>query len=178
MDPDRHRSLEVRFSDVGISTDMRIQGDCATVLQQVLDAVEARADDAWRRRVAERMASWSGAREAAGKRRATASANKASSARSTRPSCRNAKRKAVTGRHRPQRSHRNAPILQQHITRTKPQSYVGLAGGGLGFSGGMALGWKLAQPDRRIVQVIGDGGFISPRPTASMRWRSNISFQF
>jgi len=30
---------------------------------------------------------------------------------------------------------------------------------GLGFSGGMALGLKLAQPDRRIVQVIGDGGF-------------------
>ena len=54
---------------------------------------------------------------------------------------------------------RNGPVLQEHITRTKPGSYVGLAGGGLGFSGGMALGLKLAQPDRRIVQVIGDGGF-------------------
>ena len=54
---------------------------------------------------------------------------------------------------------RNAPVLQQHITRTKPHSYVGLAGGGLGFSGGMALGLKLAQRHRRVVQVIGDGGF-------------------
>ena len=54
---------------------------------------------------------------------------------------------------------RNGPVLQEHVKRTKPQSYVGLAGGGLGFSGGMALGLKLAQPDRRIVQVIGDGGF-------------------
>jgi acetolactate synthase-1/2/3 large subunit len=54
---------------------------------------------------------------------------------------------------------RNATLLQEHITRTKPGSYVGLAGGGLGFSGGMALGLKLAQPDRRVVQVIGDGGF-------------------
>src|SRR6202022_4332921 len=54
---------------------------------------------------------------------------------------------------------RNATLLQEHITRTKPGSYVGLAGGGLGFSGGRALGLKLAQPDRRIVQVIGDGGF-------------------
>jgi acetolactate synthase-1/2/3 large subunit len=54
---------------------------------------------------------------------------------------------------------RNGPVLQDHLTRTKPQSYVGLAGGGLGFSGGMALGLKLAQPKRRIVQVIGDGGF-------------------
>jgi acetolactate synthase-1/2/3 large subunit len=54
---------------------------------------------------------------------------------------------------------RNGPILQEHLTRTKAGNYVGLAGGGLGFSGGMALGLKLAQPQRRIVQVIGDGGF-------------------
>ena len=54
---------------------------------------------------------------------------------------------------------RNGPTLQAHLTRTQPQSYVGLAGGGLGFSGGMALGLKLAQPERRIVQIIGDGGF-------------------
>jgi len=54
---------------------------------------------------------------------------------------------------------RNAPVLQQHLRRTEPGSYVGLAGGGLGFSGGMALGLKLAQPSRRVVQVIGDGGF-------------------
>ena len=60
----------------GFPTDMRIQGDCATVLQQVLRGVEARADDAWRRRVAARIASWSGAREAAHKRRAEARANK------------------------------------------------------------------------------------------------------
>jgi len=54
---------------------------------------------------------------------------------------------------------RNGPILQEHLKRTRPQSYVGLAGGGLGFSGGMALGLKLAQQSRRIVQVVGDGGF-------------------
>jgi acetolactate synthase-1/2/3 large subunit len=54
---------------------------------------------------------------------------------------------------------RNGPILQEHMTRTQPRSYVGLAGGGLGFSGGMALGLRLAQADRRIVQIIGDGGF-------------------
>ncbi len=29
----------------GFATDMRVQGDCATVLQQVLDIVEARADE-------------------------------------------------------------------------------------------------------------------------------------
>jgi acetolactate synthase I/II/III large subunit len=152
--------LKSDFPMWGFPTDMRIQGDCATVLAQVLEAIEARADDEWRRRVAARIAGWSGGREAEAKRRAAASANK-----------------GVSGALNPaflfatlneklsqddivlNEAIRNAPVLQQHITRTKPRSYVGLAGGGLGFSGGMALGLKLAQRHRRVVQVIGDGGF-------------------
>ena len=51
--------LKSDFPMWGFATDMRIQGDCAIVLQQVLDVVEARADDTFRRRVAERIASWS-----------------------------------------------------------------------------------------------------------------------
>lgn len=43
---------------------------------------------------------------------------------------------------------------------------MGLAGGGLGFSGGMALGLKLAEPHRRIIQVIGDGAFHFSSPDA------------
>ena len=54
---------------------------------------------------------------------------------------------------------RNAPDPAGTSPRTRPRSYVGLAGGGLGFSGGMALGLKLAEPHRRVVQMIGDGGF-------------------
>ena len=64
--------LKSDFPMWGFPTDIRIQGDCTTVLRQVLEAVEARADDAWRRRVAVRIAGWRGAREAAAKRRATA----------------------------------------------------------------------------------------------------------
>src|SRR5713226_1994987 len=144
----------------GFPTDMRIQGDCAAVLQQVIDAVEARADDAWRKRVAVRIASWSGAREAAAKRRSAAGANKGISG-ALNPAFVFATLNAKLSQDDIviNEAIRNAPILQQHITRTKPSSYVGLAGGGLGFSGGMALGLKLAQPARRIVQVIGDGGF-------------------
>jgi acetolactate synthase-1/2/3 large subunit len=152
--------LKSDFPMWGFPTDMRIQGDCATVLQQVLDAVEARADGAWRRRVAARVASWSSAREQIAKRRAAASANKGTSG-ALSPAFVFA---TLNGKLSQDdivinEAIRNAPILQEHITRTKPQSYVGLAGGGLGFSGGMALGLKLAQRDRRVVQVIGDGGF-------------------
>jgi acetolactate synthase-1/2/3 large subunit len=152
--------LKSDFPMWGFPTDMRIQGDCAIVLQQVIDAVEARADDAWRKRVAERIASWSGAREATAKRRASAGANKGISG-ALNPAFVFATLNAKLSQDDIviNEAIRNAPILQEHITRTRPSSYVGLAGGGLGFSGGMALGLKLARPERRIVQVIGDGGY-------------------
>jgi acetolactate synthase-1/2/3 large subunit len=152
--------LKSDFPMWGFPTDMRIQGDCATVLQQVLEAVEARADDAYRRRVADRIAGWSGAREQIAKRRAAAGVNKGVPG-ALNPAFVFATLNAKLSQDDTviNEAIRNAPVLQEHITRTKPQSYVGLAGGGLGFSGGMALGLKLAQPDRRIVLVIGDGGF-------------------
>jgi acetolactate synthase-1/2/3 large subunit len=153
-------ALKSEFPMWGFPTDMRIQGDCATVLQQVFDAVEARADDAYRRRVAARIASWSGARDQMAKRRAAASANRGVSG-ALSPAFLFATLSAKLSQDDIviNEAIRNAPVLQEHVSRTGPASYVGLAGGGLGFSGGMALGLKLAQPDRRIVQVIGDGGF-------------------
>jgi len=39
-------------------------------------------------------------------------------------------------------------------------------GGGLGWSGGMALGAKLAAPDRLMVQICGDGGFYFGNPSS------------
>jgi acetolactate synthase-1/2/3 large subunit len=152
--------LKSDFPMWGFPTDMRIQADCATVLRQVCDAVEARADAAWRASVAARMAGWSGAREAAFRRRADARANRGTSGALT-PAFLFAtlNEKISQDDIVVNEAIRNAPILQEHITRTKPGSYVGLAGGGLGFSGGVALGLKLALPERRIVQVIGDGGF-------------------
>jgi acetolactate synthase-1/2/3 large subunit len=152
--------LKSDFPMWGFPTDMRIQGDSAIILRQVLEAVEARADHAYRIRVAERIAKWSEAREQTTARRAAASSNKGE-AFALNP----AFVFATLGRKLAQddvvlnEAIRNAPILQEHLPRTQPRSYVGLAGGGLGFSGGMALGLKLAQPHRRIVQVIGDGGF-------------------
>jgi acetolactate synthase I/II/III large subunit len=152
--------LKADFPMWGFPTDLRIQGDSSIILRQVLEAVEARADHAYRRRVAERIAGWSGAREQAATRHAAASANKGVTG-ALNP----AFVLATLGRRLAQddivlnEAIRNAPILQEHLPRTRPGSYLGLAGGGLGFSGGMALGLKLAQPGRRIVQVIGDGGF-------------------
>src|SRR6267154_2569419 len=68
--------LKADFPMWGFPTDMRIQVDSAIILQQVLDVVEARADDGYRRRINERVASWSSAHETAATKRAAASANK------------------------------------------------------------------------------------------------------
>lgn len=152
--------LKADFPMWGFATDMRVQGDSSIILQQVLDAVEARADDTYRKRIAARIESWSGAREASAKRRADVSANKGVSG-ALNPAFVFATLSAKLSQDDVvlNEAIRNGPILQAHLKRTRPQSYVGLAGGGLGFSGGMALGLKLAQPKRRVVQVIGDGGF-------------------
>jgi acetolactate synthase I/II/III large subunit len=152
--------LKADFPMWGFATDMRIAGNSAIILQQVLQAVEARANDGYRKRIAARIASWSGAREVSMKRRAAASANRGVSG-ALNPAfvfatlgAKLAQDDVVLNE-----AIRNGPALQEHLMRIRPSSYVGLAGGGLGYSGGMALGLKLAQPKRRIVQVIGDGGF-------------------
>jgi acetolactate synthase I/II/III large subunit len=152
--------LKANFPMWGFATDMRIAGNSAIILQQVLEAVEARSDETYRKRVAARIANWSGAREASAKRRTAASANKGP-AGALNPAFVFATLGAKISQDDVvlNEAIRNGPILQEHLTRSRPRSYVGLAGGGLGFSGGMALGLKLAQPKRRIVQVIGDGGF-------------------
>jgi acetolactate synthase-1/2/3 large subunit len=152
--------LKSDFPMWGFPTDIRIQADCATVLQQLLEVVEARADDKYRKRIAERIASWEPAHDAAAQRRVAACANMGvSGALSPAYLFCVLNRKLSPRDIVLNEAIRNAPVLQEQIQRTQPGSYVGLAGGGLGFSGGMALGLKLAQPDRRVVQIIGDGSF-------------------
>jgi acetolactate synthase I/II/III large subunit len=56
------------------------------------------------------------------------------------------------------------PNLQ--IPRPKPGTMLSNAGGGLGASGGTALGVKLALPERCVIQIVGDGSFYFNNPTA------------
>jgi acetolactate synthase-1/2/3 large subunit len=61
---------------------------------------------------------------------------------------------------------RNGAVVFNQVPRSRPGTRIGLAGGGLGFSGGMALGMKLARPERTVVQVVGDGSFYFCNPEA------------
>lgn len=140
--------------------DLRVQGDCATVLGQVLAAIRARADDAYRAKVAARIAAWAPAREARLRRLSIQAAEPGEPDAIATPFL-----MAALNRHLSQddivinEAIRNGGVVQDQILRTRPGTYIGFAGGGLGFSGGMALGVRLACPDRRVVQIVGDGSF-------------------
>jgi acetolactate synthase-1/2/3 large subunit len=61
---------------------------------------------------------------------------------------------------------RNAGALALQVPRPLPGTMMRVGGGGLGSSGGMALGAKLAAPDRMMVQVVGDGSFYFNCPSS------------
>lgn len=61
---------------------------------------------------------------------------------------------------------RHSLAVMNHLPRNSPKTLFGAAGGGLGYSGGMSLGIRLANPKKRVVQIVGDGGFHFSTPTS------------
>lgn len=61
---------------------------------------------------------------------------------------------------------RNVATVFTQIPRSQGGSLIGMPGGGLGFSGGVALGLKLAKPDSTVVQIVGDGTFYFSNPSS------------
>ncbi|MBA2964122.1 MULTISPECIES: thiamine pyrophosphate-requiring protein [Ramlibacter] len=155
------------FPAWGFATDLRLQADCGQALRDVHAAVLALADDAFHRRVAERMAGWEGERRARLERVAAQAADPGQ-----RGALNPAWACAQLGRHlRPDdivinEGIRNALNVFQQVPRSEPLSLLGGAGGGLGYSAGMALGARLARPGARVVHVEGDGGFHFSTPSS------------
>ena len=153
-------AIKQDFPMWGFATDWRAQADCAAALKQLASLVRARADAAFHARVAERIASWGSARSA--RRQAVDKA----AADAGRPGALSAAHVcAALGRAIDARdivineSVRNSPSVLTQIPRSEPLTLFGGNGGGLGYGGGMALGARLACPDRRVLHVVGDGGF-------------------
>jgi acetolactate synthase-1/2/3 large subunit len=160
-------AIKKDFPMWGFATDMRVQADCATVLRQVAKIVRARADDAFHQKVAQRIASWSDAnrKRLADVARAAENPGK-SGAISPDFLC-----AALGAAIAPQdivinEAIRNTFAVLNQIPRSRPLTLLCGAGGGLGYSGGMALGAKLANQTARVVQIVGDGGFHFSTPTS------------
>ena len=144
----------------GFPAELRVQGDCATVLTQVLEIVRQRADAAFRARVAARMRRLTAEREARDKAVAAAGARTGERGAITPDYvCASIAKAIGVDDIVINEGIRNSMSVLNHIPRTRPQTLFGNGGSGLGFSGGMALGVKLARPNRRVVQIVGDGSF-------------------
>jgi acetolactate synthase-1/2/3 large subunit len=155
------------FPAWGFATDLRLQADCAQALRDVHAAVLALADDDFHQRVAARVAAW----QPSTKQRLDRVA--ALAAEPGKPGALNAAWAcAMLGRQLRaddiviNEGIRNALNVFQQVPRNEPMTLLGGAGGGLGYSAGMALGAKLARPQARVVHVEGDGGFHFSTPSS------------
>jgi acetolactate synthase I/II/III large subunit len=60
----------------------------------------------------------------------------------------------------------NYPAICDHMAREKPGTMFASGGGSLGWSGGAAIGMKLAAPDKTLVILTGDGSYMFSAPSA------------
>lgn len=60
-----------------------------------------------------------------------------------------------------------APTVWKHLPRTRPGSLFGNRGSSLGWSGGGAIGVKMAARDRTVVSLVGDGTFFLTAPSST-----------
>ncbi|MGO1768927.1 MAG: thiamine pyrophosphate-requiring protein [Microbacterium sp.] len=60
-----------------------------------------------------------------------------------------------------------APTVWKHVPRRRPGTLYGNRGTSLGWSGGGALGVKLASGDRTVVSLVGDGTFFFTVPSST-----------
>jgi acetolactate synthase I/II/III large subunit len=146
---------------------IRMQGDSGVILGQLLDELKKKATPKFKEAAAKRVAAFTAERNA------------------WRESC--AKMAANKGKPDEINPHylmaelnkllkdddivmnegvRNAGAVLMQLERPLPNTCVRSGGGGLGWSGGMALGAKLAAPDKMVVQVVGDGGFYFGGPSS------------
>ncbi|MFK9091997.1 thiamine pyrophosphate-requiring protein [Bacillus salipaludis] len=63
----------------------------------------------------------------------------------------------------------NHEIISNQIGATIPGSYYGSPAGSLGWNGGAAIGIKLANPDKTVISLTGDGSYLFSIPS-TVHW--------
>ncbi len=146
---------------------LRMQGDSGRILEQLLDELKAKATPKFRAAAAARLERIKALREERIARAAKLATDKGKPG-AINPHYLMAElgkaldddaiifNEGVT----------NAGAVLLQIPRRRPNTTMRSGGGGLGWSGAMALGAKLAAPDRLMVQISGDGGFYFGNPSS------------
>ncbi len=139
--------------------DTSLEGDVATTLRLLVKALrsEGGLDDAG---IAQRRAGW----EAEHNKLTDAAATEARRARNASPIdpvwlCAALNEVMPDDAIYVEETITHRPTILKHVRWNKPQSYYHPPTGGLGVALGMALGIKLAEPDRPVVSLMGDGSF-------------------
>jgi acetolactate synthase-1/2/3 large subunit len=139
---------------------LRLQGNSARILAQLLEMLKETAPPAFKQAAAARLEKFKGERAGRVQRAAELAANPG------KPGAINAHHLLAELGKRIEATDivfaeatRNTPAVIAQIARPVQGTMVRVGGGGLGSSGGMALGAKLAAPDRQMIQIIGDGSF-------------------
>ncbi|HLQ91790.1 MAG TPA: thiamine pyrophosphate-requiring protein [Xanthobacteraceae bacterium] len=148
-------------------SNLRLQGNSARILAQLLEAVQRKASSVFRQAAAARVAQM-----AADKIKRDARVAELAQERG-KPGAINAHYLCAElgKRIAPEdvicaEAARNSPAVTQQIPRPVAGTLARVGGGGLGSSGGMALGMRLACPDRLAIQIVGDGSFYFNVPSS------------
>jgi acetolactate synthase-1/2/3 large subunit len=139
---------------------LRLQGNSARILAQLSEVLERKASPEFRKAAAARVQKLAGERETRLQKSAELAANPGKvGAINSHYLCRELGKRIDAKDFVFGEATRNTPAVLQQIPRPLQNTLMRVGGGGLGSSGGMALGAKLACPDRLAIQIIGDGSF-------------------
>ena len=153
--------VKPEFPMWGFPSHLRVAGDSTRVLAQVLHELKVGATATFRDEAAKRVAALAREHEARRQNIASLAADRGASGRiNPQYLCAELGRAIDLEDIVVQEAVTNSPAVFNQVPRSKPGSLIGSgAGGGLGFSGAMALGIKLARPERTVIQIVGDGAF-------------------
>jgi acetolactate synthase-1/2/3 large subunit len=160
-------AIKSEFPLWGFGAHTRLQADCGKAVAQIADAIRRRTTPDFASRVSARQAELA-ARSAARREQRLAQALQASTAADITPAFLFTSIAALLRDEDVviNEGIRNAGAVLEYLPRERAGTYLCNAGGGLGYSGGTALGVRMACPAARVVQIVGDGSFHFCAPTA------------
>jgi acetolactate synthase-1/2/3 large subunit len=146
---------------------LRMQGDSGRILAQLLDELKKKATPAFKQKAAARFERLKTEHKAFEERAAKLAADKGKKGEINPHYLMAELNKLLDPKDVVfNEAIRNTGAVTMQIKRPLPNTTMRSAGGGLGWSGGFALGARLAAPDRMMVQVVGDGSFYFGNPSS------------